>query len=345
MKIAVVLFNLGGPDRKAAVKPFLFNLFNDAAIIRLPQPFRMGLAALIASRRAGIAENIYAKIGGRSPIFENTKAQALALENLLNKDGKDNFKCVIAMRYWHPFTDEAAAEVKKFAPDEIILLPLYPQFSTTTTASSLKAWQKAARKAGLTAPTRAVCCYPQEPGFIEAFAVPTRTAYERAKEYGTPRVLFSAHGLPEKIISKGDPYQMQCERTAEALVKAMNIGNLDWRVCYQSRVGTLKWIEPATLDEIARAGRSRTPLVVVPIAFVSEHSETLVELDIEYRHVAEKAGVPFYARVKVAGTDDVFIAGLARLVQKAHAEARDCIPSSATQICPREFQGCCPAVS
>jgi protoporphyrin/coproporphyrin ferrochelatase len=341
MKIAVVLFNLGGPDNPAAVKPFLFNLFNDPAIIRLPQPFRMLIASLIAKKRTQIAQDIYAKIGGRSPIFENTQAQARALEEVLNKGGKDRFKCFIAMRYWHPFTDGAVHGVKTFAPDEIILLPLYPQFSTTTTASSLKEWGKAARKAGLTAPTKTICCYPEETGFIASLAASSRMAYERAHSYGRVKVLFSAHGLPEKIVRAGDPYQMQCEQTAAALVSAMNISDLDWTLCYQSRVGPLKWIGPATDEEIRKAGREKRPVVIVPIAFVSEHSETLVELDIEYRHVAERAGVPFYARVPVVGTTPGFIEGLAGLAQKAHESGRDCISNKGERLCPPQFSGCC----
>jgi ferrochelatase len=341
MKVAVVLFNLGGPDSLAAVKPFLFNLFSDPAIIRLPQPLRSLLAAFIASRRTPIARAIYAKIGGGSPILKNTQMQARALEAVLGP----GFKCFIAMRYWRPFSDEAAQGVRKFAPDQIVLLPLYPQFSTTTTASSLKAWRVAAQKAGLTAPEKTLCCYPEEKGFIDALAASALTAYEQAKSAGSPRVLFSAHGLPEKIVRAGDPYQAQCERTAKvlgaALVKAMNVDNLDWVLCYQSRVGPLKWIGPSTDDEIRRAGKTRTPLVIVPIAFVSEHSETLVELDIEYMHMAQKAGVPFYARAPVVGTAPGFIAGLAGLVQKSLSDERDCISGAGIRICPPEFSGCC----
>jgi len=340
MKIAVVLFNLGGPDSPAAVRPFLFNLFHDPAIIRLPQPLRYIIASLIAARREKIAQGIYGKIGGRSPILENTKAQAQALEVVLNKNAAVLFKCFIAMRYWHPFSDAAAEDVKNFAPDEIMLVPLYPQFSTTTTASSLKAWKKSARKFEITAPTKTVCCYPYAHGFIEELLTSTRAAYAQAKNFGVPRVLFSAHGLPEKIVRAGDPYQWQCERTAQALVSSLNIADLDWTLCYQSRVGPLKWIGPGTDDEIRRAGVARTPVVVVPIAFTSEHSETLVELDIEYRHVAEQAGVPFYARVSVVGAAPGFISGLAELVQKARAASAGCISGAGGRICPAEFSGC-----
>lgn len=335
-RTAVILFNLGGPDKPGAVKPFLFNLFNDPAIIRLPWGVRTLAAKLISSRRAPVAAAIYEKIGGHSPILENTETQARVLEKVLG----EGFKCFVAMRYWHPFAAETVAQVKTFAPDKIILLPLYPQFSTTTTASSLKAWRRAASQAGLNAPTQIVCCYPEEAGFITTLARAARAAYDAARARGAPRMLFSAHGLPEKIVRGGDPYQWQCERTAEALVKALGIADLDWTLCYQSRVGPLRWIGPATEDEIKRTGRDRAPVVIVPIAFVSEHSETLVELDIEYRHLAEQSGVPFYIRVPTASVAPEFIEGLAALVRGAARQAKKCISAPDAHPCSKEFSGC-----
>lgn len=335
-KTAIVLFNLGGPDSPGAVRPFLYNLFSDPAILRVPTPMRQILAWIIAKRRMKIAQAIYAKIGGRSPILENTQAQARALETVLGGD----FKCFIAMRYWYPFIAGAAAAVKQFAPDRIVLLPLYPQFSTTTTASSLKAWHQAAAKVGLTVPAKSVCCYPEGEGFIRALASATRNAYEAAQPHGTPRVLFSAHGLPEKIVRAGDPYAMQCARTVSALVAALGIAGPDHVLCYQSRVGPLKWIGPTTDEEIRRAGRDGVPIVVVPIAFVSEHSETLVELDIEYRHLAQQSGVPFYARVPVAGIAPDFIGGLAALVRAALENPRDCASACGSRLCGASFRGC-----
>jgi ferrochelatase len=337
-KTAIVLFNLGGPDAPGAVKPFLYNLFNDSAIVRLPSPLRQILARLIARRRAKTARDIYAKIGGRSPILENTRAQARALEKALETDGE--VKCFVAMRYWHPFIAGAAAAVKQFAPQRIVLLPLYPQFSTTTTASSLGEWRKVAAKIEFDVPTKTICCYPDEEGFVRALAGATRVAYEMAKSHGTPRVLFSAHGLPEKIVKAGDPYAMQCGLTVKVLVAALGLEGLDHVLCYQSRVGPLKWIGPATDDEIRRAGRDKVPVVIVPIAFVSEHSETLVELDIEYRELAEKSGVPFYARVPTVGTAPGFIAGLAGMVRGALAREEDCVSASGGRICAASFAGC-----
>jgi ferrochelatase len=339
-KIAIVLFNLGGPDQQSAVKPFLYNLFSDAAIIRVPQPLRFLIAKIISVRRAPIAREIYAKMGGGSPILKNTQDQAKALESALNADGKDQYKIFIAMRYWHPFADETAQAVKQFAPDEIIRLPLYPQFSTTTTESSFKDWESAARNITLTAPTQSICCYPQEEGFIEALAESIRAAYAQASTYGKPRILFSAHGLPEKIIESGDPYQAQCILTAESLRRALALDYLDSLLCFQSRVGPLKWITPATDDEVRRAGKDGVPLVVVPIAFVSDHSETLVELDIEYRHLAQQSGVPFYHTVPAVGVAPAFIQGLVRLVHAARAQKKDCLSGTGARICPPEFSGC-----
>lgn len=198
-KTAVIFFNLGGPDSPQAVQPFLFNLFNDPAIIRLPNPFRWLLAKLISTRRAPVAQEIYAKMGGRSPILPQTEAQARALEAVLG----EGFRVFIAMRYWHPFSDETAKAVKDWGAERIVLLPLYPQFSTTTTASSFADWHRAAARVGLTAPTAAIGCYNDEPGFVAAQTALLRERLPEAEAKGTDaktgvRILFSAHGLPKK---------------------------------------------------------------------------------------------------------------------------------------------------
>lgn len=316
-KVAIVLMNLGGPDKPEAVQPFLFNLFNDPAIIRIPNPFRFLLAKLISKRRAPIAREIYAELGGGSPLVPLTEAQGRALEEVLADQaaaGKIEAKTFLAMRYWHPFSDEAAAQVKAWGADEIVLLPLYPHYSTTTTESSFKDWMRAAGEAGLKALVHVVCCYPTEPGFISSYAGLIRPALEEAGGPEKARVLFSAHGLPKKVIEDGDPYQAQVEQSCAAIVEELAIPGLDWQTCYQSRVGPLEWIGPATDKEIERAGAEGKALVVVPIAFVSEHSETLVELDIEYGKLARESGVPAYVRVAAVGTERGFIDGLARLV-------------------------------
>ena len=362
-RVAVVLFNLGGPDAPEAVRPFLFNLFSDPAIIRLPNPFRFMVASLISGRRAKPAAEIYAQLGGKSPLLENTEAQAAALEAALGPkpvadpgpelepelgadpeldpaaDGAET-KVFIAMRYWHPMSAETAARVKEYDPDLVVLLPLYPQFSTTTTASSTKVWHEAAKTVGLTAPTKLLCCYPTEAGFIDASADLIRPLYEAAKAHGTPRVLFSAHGLPKKVVTSGDPYQWQCERTAESIAAALGIEHLDWVNCYQSRVGPMEWIGPSTDAEIRRAGQDGVPILVVPMAFVSEHSETLVEIEIEYRHLAKEVGVPHFTRVPTVGVHPGFIDGLARLVRQTVAGKAAVCAQNGGRICPSNFPGC-----
>jgi ferrochelatase len=346
VKVAVVLFNLGGPDSPEAVEPFLRNLFSDAAVIPLPKLLRLPLARMIAKRRAPIAREIYGKIGGRSPILEETQAQAQALENSLSGRGVEA-RCFIAMRAWKPFAAETARAVQAWQPDRIALLPLYPQFSTTTTASSLEDWKQAAHNAQLAAPQSRVCCYPWLDGLIAAEAE-LITAALREKRPGVDyrlllgvdyRLLLSAHGLPKRTISGGDPYQWQVEKTAQAIVDRLGIPGLDWQLCYQSRVGPLEWIGPSTDAEVKRAGAQGKSLIVAPIAFVSEHSETLVELDIDYATLAKEAGVPHYLRVPAVGTHTLFIEGLADLVAQALGE-RAMVTCGEGKICPSRLARC-----
>lgn len=348
-KRAVIVFNLGGPDAPQSVRPFLFNLFNDPAIIALPNPLRWLVAKLIAKRRAPVARKIYAHMGGKSPLLELTREQASALQSVLNNEDKSVQNSVfIAMRYWHPFSDETARKVKEFDPDEIVLLPLYPQFSTTTTGSSIRDWKKSAARIGLSAPTRAICCYPVDPGFIEAVGARIGEVLDRVRNGSAEiriRILFSAHGLPKKIIDGGDPYQWQVERTVEACLRTLNardLGNFDHVICYQSRVGPMQWIGPSIEDEISRAAADGVAIVVAPIAFVSEHSETRVELDIEYRGFAERLGVSSYSRVDTVGTHPAFIAGLRDLVlQGADCTEEICSGSyKESQYCPHSATRC-----
>jgi ferrochelatase len=338
VKLGIVLFNLGGPDGLEAVEPFLRNLFSDPAIISLPGLLRKPLARRIARRRAPLARTIYGHMGGRSPILEETQAQARALEALLASEGIEA-KVVVAMRYWHPFSDGAAEALRRFAPERIVLLPLYPQFSTTTSASSFEDWDRAARKVGLSAPTARICCYPRNAGFVEAAAERISAAMADLRPGLGYRLLLSAHGLPKRVIAKGDPYQWQVERTAQALVDRLGIKDLDWAVCYQSRVGPLKWLEPSTDAEIRRAGRDGRGVVVAPIAFVSEHSETLVELDIEYGKLAREAGVPDYRRAATVSAAPAFIEGLAGLVRRALARGA-WSSDEGGRICPSQFGRC-----
>jgi len=337
LKVAVVLFNLGGPDGPEAIEPFLRNLFSDPAIIALPAIIRLPLARLIARRRAPVARSIYNHLGGGSPIVAETQKQARALEEALTGI---EAKAFIAMRCWHPFSDGAARAVKAFAPDRIVLLPLYPQFSTTTTASSLKDWDRAAKKAGLKSPTTRICCWPDEPGFIAAMAAQIRRVAQDLHPGLSYRLLLSAHGLPKRTIARGDPYQWQVERSAAGIVAALDMPQLEAGVCYQSRVGPLEWIGPATDVEIRRAGKDGKGVIVAPIAFVSEHSETLVELDIEYAKLARETGVKDYRRAPTAGAEPAFIGGLATLVRQAIASRAPTINNAESRICPAEFCYC-----
>ncbi len=336
-KTAVVLFNLGGPDDLSAVRPFLFNLFNDHNIIDMPQPFRWLLAKLISARRARKARAIYQQMGGKSPILDLTMEQAEALEEQLKKSGE--YKVFVCMRYWHPMSNSVAKNVKSYGPDQIILLPLYPQFSTTTTGSSFEDWDRAAEDINLKVQTSRICCYPQEFSFVASHVKQIKDMYWKAAEHGQPRILFSAHGLPEKVIEKGDPYQWQVEKTVASILQVMAIDEAEHRICYQSRVGPMKWIGPSTEEEIAKAGEDGVPVVVVPVAFVSEHSETLVELDVEYREYADKHGVQDYWRVPALCADSLYIEALADMCLKFNRSKGVC-SFNKDRFCTKKFKAC-----
>jgi ferrochelatase len=337
-RIAVVLFNLGGPDSPAAVRPFLFNLFADPAIIGAPAIARLPLAALISASRARSARANYALMGGASPLLAETRAQAAALEaDLRHRARGSAVKVFIAMRYWRPFSDETAREVEAFAPDEVVLLPLYPQFSSTTTASSFAAWRKAYRGPGR---VRAICCYPTLEGFVDAHARRIEAAWARAGSPTPVRLLFSAHGLPEAVVQRGDPYQVQIEATAAA-VAARLTGAWDWRVCYQSRVGPLGWLGPETRDEIQAAGRAGFGVVIAPIAFVSEHVETLVELDHDYARTGAEAGCGAYVRAPTLSVETGFIEALAETALAAVGREAAIAPGSGFTCAARWSK--CPA--
>ena len=251
-RVAVVLFNLGGPDRPEAIRPFLLNLFTDPAILRVPFFVRPFLARRIAAARLEPARAGYAKLGGRSPLLELTRAQATALETELTEF---DAKCFIAMRYWHPFSDETAKAVRDWKPDAVVLLPLYPQYSTTTTGSSLTAWREAAARVGLVADTTVLCCYPTDAGYVAATASLLRTAWHAAREQLAPatglRVLFSAHGLPESIVQGGDPYQWQIEQTVAHVLAA-------WSEAADSVDLLSVARDAATLDRTKHGGGDRT---------------------------------------------------------------------------------------
>ena len=338
-KCAVVLMNLGGPDKQESVQPFLFNLFNDPAIISVPRPLRWFLAQVISRKRAPVARLIYEKLGGGSPLLQETEAQARALERSLGAD----YRVFLSMRDWHPRSHEAVNAVLSYDPERIVLVPLYPQYSTTTTGSSVGDWNKAAAELGLQKPTAVVGCYATNPLFISAHVKLIKRFLEPSKPNRSQKVLFSAHGLPEKIIAKGDPYQSQVESTAKAIVQELACPHLEWEVCYQSRVGPLRWIGPSTEELITEAGALGKSLVVVPIAFVSEHSETLVELDIEYADLARRAGVHSYQRVPTLGISDDFMLALGNMAKSASCDSYE-HPVQEANWCPPQLQLCCKSL-
>jgi len=333
MKKAVILFNLGGPDKLESVEPFLFNLFNDPEIISIPSIFRYPLAKFLSKRRTPIAKNIYKEIGNKSPILELTQDQAKSLENKLSK--KDDYKCFVVMRCWHPRASDVIKKVRKYSPEEIILLPLYPQFSASTSGSSINEWNDLCKKENYQVKTKTICCYPTESNFIASHVSLIKKTLQHV-ENNNFKLIFSAHGLPESKIKKGDPYQWHVEETVKEIMSKLKTENLDYVISYQSRVGPMKWIGPFTDAEIIKYSKEKKGIVIVPVAFVSEHSETLVELDIEYKKLAEKNGCTFYKRVPALGIEENFIKGLAELVLQE--QTRDNFVSSI--MCPNKYVKC-----
>ena len=333
MRKAVILFNLGGPDKPESVEPFLFNLFNDPAIISIPSIFRYPLAKLISKRRAPVAKNIYKEIGNKSPILELTQRQAKSLEDNLLEKG--DYRCFVVMRCWHPRASNVITKVKEYNPDEVTLLPLYPQYSASTSGSSIKEWNDLCQKENYRVKTKTICCYPTENNFIESHSKLIRQAVDMLENKNF-KLLFSAHGLPENKIKKGDPYQWQVEQTVEGIMSKLSDKNLDYIISYQSRVGLLKWIGPSTDEAIIKYSKEKKGIIIVPVAFISEHSETLVELDIEYKKLAEKNGCSFYKRVPALGIEEDFIKGLTDLVLKK--ETKDNFVSSV--MCPNKYVKC-----
>jgi len=338
MKKAIILFNLGGPDKLENVEPFLFNLFNDPAILNLPTFLRYPLAKLISNRRAPVAKKIYAELGGSSPILKLTKEQSVALEIKLNQtQEEDEYKCFIIMRCWNPRAEDVIKNVQLYGPDEVVLMPLYPQYSAATSGSSIKEWKDVCRKNNYRVKTSTICCYPTDQNFINAH---TKEIIKKIKDLKNFKLIFSAHGLPEKNIKKGDPYQWQVEQSVKKIVENLNDENLDWILSYQSRVGPLKWIGPSTETVIIENSKIGKHIVLVPIAFVSEHSETLVELDIEYKEIANANGCKNYTRVPALGINEDFIKAMSELIIKKNEYKinEDLYPPKIQ--CPSNFKKC-----
>jgi ferrochelatase len=338
MKKAIILFNLGGPDKLENVEPFLFNLFNDPAILNLPTLLRYPLAKLISNRRAPVAKKIYAELGGSSPILKLTKEQSDALEKKLNQtQEEDEYKCFIIMRCWNPRAKDVIKDVQLYGPDEVVLMPLYPQYSAATSGSSIKEWKDVCKKNNYHVKTSTICCYPTDQNFINAH---TKEIIKKIKDLKNFKLIFSAHGLPEKNIKKGDPYQWQVEQSVKKIVESLNDENLDWILSYQSRVGPLKWIGPSTETIIIENSKIGKHIVLVPIAFVSEHSETLVELDIEYKEIADANGCKNYTRVPALGINEDFIKAMSELIIKKNEYkiSEDLYPPKIQ--CPSNFKKC-----
>ncbi len=308
-KIAVILANLGGPDSINAVRPFLFNLFYDRAIIDLPNPFRFLLAHWISLTRLSKAKGIYSQMGGKSPILKNTLEQAKCLKAALESD----YQVIVLpmMRYWRPRAQDVLDVLNVFKPEKIVLLPLYPQFSTTTTKSTLDEWSTIGKN--WQTKTKILSNHYNDPDFIKAHQELIKPILVDAHSYGNPKILFSAHSLPQKVIDGGDPYQTQIEESVRFIMDAFS--GVDYVVCYQSKVGSLKWLEPTIDAELQKSAFEQRPVVVVPISFVSEHSETLVELDIDYANKAKLLGIPFYGRVPALAKHPAYIKCLANAVK------------------------------
>jgi protoporphyrin/coproporphyrin ferrochelatase len=318
-RVGVVLFQLGGPDTLAAIEPFLYNLFCDPDIIDFPfaRVGRKPLAKLISTTRAHKVQHHYAAIGGGSPIRRFTEQQALALEAELADQGV-NARCFVAMRYWHPFTAEAIAQLQTAQCDEVVLLPLYPQHSSTTTGSSLNEWQ---RLFPGSVPVHNVNAFYRHPMYLDAVIEKIEEALARFPVSQRAEIVFSAHSVPMSVIAKGDPYQRQIEETVELLMERGGWPNRH-RLCYQSKVGASKWLQPSlhrTLRDLA-AERARE-VCIVPVAFVSDHVETLGEIDHEAREEARRLGITQFEMSAGLNDSPKFISALGQLVLEALGQA------------------------
>ena len=318
-KISVVLFQLGGPDSAAAVEPFLYNLFCDPDIIDFFGAWfaRRPLARYIARKRAGVVREHYDAIGGHSPIRLLTERQARALEAALAP--QCDARCFIAMRYWNPLTAEAAAEVNARGAPELVLLPMYPQYSLATTSSSLKEWKRLYNPNGNVPREHVIEKFFDHPLYIQAIAEKIALSLTHFSEPDRAHIVFSAHGLPLSLIERGDPYADHVEETVRLVMQRGGWKNRH-TLCYQSKVGRRKWLSPSlteTIEKLARAGEKQ--LLVVPVAFVTEHIETLHEINIEAREEADKLGVEQFEMMPAVGDSPTFISALADLVVKAIA--------------------------
>ena len=321
-KIGVVLFQLGGPDSLESIEPFLYNLFCDPDIIDFPfaKLARKPLAKLIATSRAKHVAHHYAEIGGKSPILEFTQRQASALERELRRDL--DAKVVIAMRYWHPLTEAAIAELKAFGAGEIVLLPLYPQYSKTTTGSSLNEWNRCFQSNGWRPGVHVIETFFDDSAYLDSVVSAINACLDGQDRLEEVDIVFSAHSVPVAVIEAGDPYQRHIERTVD-LVWERGGWPARRHTCYQSKVGASKWLRPSmheTVKLLAEGGSKR--VLVVPISFVSDHVETLHEIDIEHREQARSLGIEDYRMMPGLNDSPDFIRALAGLVLRQASLAK-----------------------
>jgi ferrochelatase len=315
-RLGVVLFQLGGPDTLEAIEPFLYNLFCDPDIIDFPfaRLARKPLAKLISSTRARTVRHHYSIIGGGSPIRRNTERQAQALAAELEARGFDA-NCFVAMRYWHPFTAEAIAALERADCDEIVLLPLYPQYSTTTTGSSLNEWNRRFRQNG--APVHVVTEFYRHLGYLDALVETIDRTLDRFEVPSRPELIFSAHSVPMAVVERGDPYQKQIEETVMLVMERGGWSN-HHRLCYQSKVGASRWLQPTLRGTLRQVAEQRIDEVcVVPVSFVSDHVETLGEIDHEARRLAAEVGIRRFEMTPGLNDSPAFIRALADLVLQA----------------------------
>ncbi|MEO0409637.1 MAG: ferrochelatase, partial [Cyanobacteria bacterium P01_A01_bin.135] len=342
-RVGVLLLNLGGPEQLDDVRPFLFNLFSDPEIIRLPVSWlQKPLAWMISTLRANKSKENYREIGGGSPLRKITEEQAQALQETLRQQGQD-VQVYIGMRYWHPFTQEAIARIKRDNIDHLVILPLYPQFSISTSGSSFRLLEQiwdndpALQRIEHTV----IPSWYDRPGYLEAMAQLIAQELDQLPNPDNAHIFFSAHGVPVSYVEEaGDPYQREIEGCVELIMRTLNRPN-DHTLAYQSRVGPVEWLKPYTEEAIEDLAQRVDTLVVVPISFVSEHIETLQEIDMEYRELAEEAGIETFQRVPALNTHPVFIQDMADMVMEAleapAVKLEDVMrPPSETKIYPQE---------
>ncbi len=345
-RVGVLLFNLGGPDTLEDVRPFLFNLFADPDIIRLPwRGLQKPLAWFISTQRYKKSRGYYEKIGGGSPLRKITDQQARALEGALASRGT-SVRAYVGMRYWNPFIEEALEEIRRDQITHLIVLPLYPQFSVSSTGSSLNRMIALAGKDGQNLPrTSVICRWENDENYITALTASISETLTRFPDQGPSHahIVFSAHSVPVRYITEGDPYLDQTKRTVELVMERLG-KDRPHTLSFQSKVGPVEWLTPATdetIRKLAREGVSQ--LVLVPVSFVSEHSETLYEMDILYRDVANEAGIKHYLRVPAMNCREDFIAALANLVERAIALDAQKSSRSTCVHCPSNANNASPS--